>query len=651
MFPAFYSSSKYYSILALCVLVFCSGKIFSNPGPMKWGKVTAEEIKLKVCPYDSTASAVVLAEYGEVKYTYEGVYIHKHVRIKILDQKAINRANVTLSYYAEDRFERIINVSAQTINISPQGKPVIQEVSAKQIFDIQENEKWKQKRFTLPAVSVGSIIEYDYTTLSKSRTFLEGWVFQNDVPTLHSEFEVLVPEGLNFMVFYQGARLIQAYDGKTTNRWVLKNLPALVDEPYVNNYYDYAEKIRFQLAGYEKRDVMSGGHDEVKFLNSWEKLSEQLLANESYYSILNKSHTAKDILKTLKLETATSEDKVVSIYNYVKQTIAWNGEHRLFPDKNVSQLLESKQGNSAEINLFLSLLLREAGLQANPLIISTRKHGKVLRSYPLLTQFNHVLSHTLINDKEYVLDATDPLRSYKLLDKEDLNLSGYLLNKQKPGWVEVKTNTETKQVVSLIADLTSIQNPVYKANVMYRGFNALHKRKEYLTKTKDDFISEQLKVSFADYTLKDFTCDNAEEIDQDFVTTYSLISSDQINTTNKAIYFQPILINNFKETPFKHTLRRLPVEFDYPFTYHYVINIKIPEGYQVQELPKPVVVKMPHDIAEFKYNVQSQGHQIQVVTNVTIKGSYVPADYYPYLQQFYDQIVSKYSEFIVLQKL
>jgi hypothetical protein len=60
---------------------------------------------------------------------------------------------------------------------------------------------------------------------------------------------------------------------------------------------------------------------------------------------------------------------------------------------------------------------------------------------------------------------------------------------------------------------------------------------------------------------------------------------------------------------------------------------------------------MPHDIAEFKYNVQSQGHQIQVVTNVTIKGSYVPADYYPYLQQFYDQIVSKYSEFIVLQKL
>jgi hypothetical protein len=116
------------------------------------------------------------------------------------------------------------------------------------------------------------------------------------------------------------------------------------------------------------------------------------------------------------------------------------------------------------------------------------------------------------------------------------------------------------------------------------------------------------------------------------------------------VYFNPVLLNEFTENPFKQEQRFLPVELDYPQTRTYILNLKVPAGYQVQEMPKSVLMKFPGELAEFRYQVNRQNDLIQLLTTVNFKSSVIPSEYYDHLREFYDQIISKYREAIVFKK-
>lgn len=650
MLPKVYSLHSYAArfIIALTLAFLCSYTGFAQALPVKWGKISADELKFKVCPYDSSATAVVLCDYGEVSFNYGSyVTINRHIRIKILDRKAIDRANVVLPYYVANELEKITDIKAQTINVNAQGKTIMHEVASSQVFDVKADEKWYQKRFSLPSVSEGSIIEYKYTTLSKNVTFLEGWVFQNDIPTLHSEFRAKIGQDLDYRILYQGSRLMKAYGEKATNQWTLKNLPALRDEPFTAHYMDYAEKIRFQLAGYYKqKDGIGGGIEYVTTMTTWEKLSKEIMNDNAYTTYLNRRGVAEKMLE--KINLPADESKMQKIYDYVKNTIRWNGKYRIFPEKSLTNLIEIKEGNSSEINLLLTLLLTEAGVKANPVLISTRGNGKAQQTYPLLSQFNHVIVHVQAGDKSYLLDATDPFRSYRLLDKEDLNTAGFLMDEEKPRWIEIKPNNETRQVVSITADLTGV--PSYKIDIIYKGYMAVEQRKSYVLLSKEEYIKKQMPAGFTDFKLTSFSTTSAEDSDQDFTTTFVYTSEETSNPDTRMLYIQPVLFHTFTENPFKPADRLLPIEYDYPSGFNYILNLKIPAGYQVQELPKPVSVRLPESMGDFKYVIQQNGNQIQLSSSVHTKAFLLPSEYYPYLKEFYNQITAKYNEFIVLQK-
>ena len=51
---------------------------------------------------------------------------------------------------------------------------------------------------------------------------------------------------------------------------------------------------------------------------------------------------------------------------------------------------KDKTGNVAEINLMLTAMLRYAGINANPVLVSTRSNGIAL--FPNRTAFNYVIA-------------------------------------------------------------------------------------------------------------------------------------------------------------------------------------------------------------------------------------------------------------------
>jgi len=163
------------------------------------------------------------------------------------------------------------------------------------------------------------------------------------------------------------------------------------------NINDYAEKIKFQLSGYRKRSY-NGVSSYEQVLKTWDQFSEEKLNTHEYRNYLNRSGLACDILEQLDLQGKSREEKIQIIFDYVRTNFHWNYKYRRVPELKIQELRESGEGNSAAINLLLTVLLNEADIEASPALVSTRSYGRVTKNYPLLTQFSHVLCCIHHND-------------------------------------------------------------------------------------------------------------------------------------------------------------------------------------------------------------------------------------------------------------
>lgn len=92
------------------------------------------------------------------------------------------------------------------------------------------------------------------------------------------------------------------------------------------------------------------------------------------------------------------------------------------------------------------------------------------------------------------------------------------------------------------------------------------------------------------------------------------------------------------------------MDYNYPFTESIIMNIQIPEGWVVDEIPESVLIRLPEQAGEFRRIVQNNGNMISMNYRYMInKTRFMPLEYEG-LKQFYDQMVDKLAQNIVLKK-
>jgi hypothetical protein len=117
------------------------------------------------------------------------------------------------------------------------------------------------------------------------------------------------------------------------------------------------------------------------------------------------------------------------------------------------------------------------------------------------------------------------------------------------------------------------------------------------------------------------------------------------------IYINPIVIGRIDENPLKQEERKLPIEFVVPIKNDFRLNLILPEGYEVDELPESINMVTPDRTAILKYMIQVNGRNLQLAHSWQIKESFYTQDKFPDLKEFYSVLVSKQNEQIVLKKV
>lgn len=648
------------SILFITCLVF-NVQLFSQPLPMKYGDVKMSDLKMEAYEADPDASVVILADIGTVNFEIARGYslYTRHRRIKILKKAGFDWSDLTLDY--NPRRGNIKAIKGITYALEG-GKLVKHKLDKKEIITEKVSNSQSQKKIMMPAIKEGVIIEYTYTVVSENYV-VPDWYFQTTEPILHSEYRVKIPEYLNYANYYQGAVPLEtntnetysnseSIDGRVLNyagryyRRVAKNVPALRPEPYMTTLRDYQAKV-----GYQLQAIDIPGQMLHTVMEDWDKVSKELWIDEDFGLALKgySNGSVKKIVPGIVVKAKTEEEKMVAIYNYVKQHMDWNGIYSIWTGENLNTAFSEKSGRSSEINLMLTLMLREAGIEAYPAILSTRSHGRMQPIYPFLDQFNHVIAYVKIGEKEHWLDAIHKNRSYNLLDNNDLNQKAFLLNKANPEWKTIDSKQKYQHVASATFILSKEGDLEGTLDYSDKDYSAFYNRISLKEEGEENYAKEIFEADLPDMDLKKYTFENKNKLTEPLKSTYEIKVNGAASTVDGRMYFNPMLTEGMTENPFKLEKRTYPIDYGHGYSYTYIFNVEIPEGYEVEELPEATRIGLPNKGGSFMYNASVNGNKVQLMSKFAINQALFVPEEYDAIKQFYDLMVAKHAEQIVLK--
>lgn len=647
--------------------------------PIKFGDVPLEQVKMKRYDKDTTAAAVVLTDFGESAIDYsadKGFFIKfdRIRRIKILTKDGYDWGNHTVMLYRQgSNREDLGSLKAVTYNLE-NGKVVETKMSKDAVFEEDQDDNWTAVKLALPNVKEGSVVEITYRVTSPYIFNFQDWDFQSTIPIAWSEYRTRIPEYFNYRRIMKGYLSASINENKQEykyfnihtrvqtstksivstkgvdervdytenyNRLVVQDAPAFKEEPYITTYRDYVSGIIFELNTFK----LPNEAPEI-FNDSWEKLNDDYLKRESFGGVLRGSNFLKDHVEIATAGGADPKEKAGAIYSYVRNLVEWNGDYRKVPG-NLKNVIEKKKGSSADINMMLVAMFLKAGLNANPVFISTRDHGFIRKELPVASQFNYVIAAVEVDGKTYLLDATDRTLPMNILPKRCLNGEGFVISSTSPGWIAI---TPTKSRASANLDLVLAEDGTMKgkAQLSNDGYFGQQARKNYFRKGEDEYVAETKKDTGWEIESKSF--ENQEKLSEPMKEVYEVNLNEHLQAAGTTMYINPLFVNRLESNPFQSETRAYPVDYGSPEDQIFLLKLTLPEGWAVEEMPQPKVLVLPANSGRYTYSISQNGNVINVLSQLTINKVLWSFDDYKPLRDFYTQVVAKQAEQIVLKK-
>jgi len=635
----------------LFIPLYVSSQNFSR----NYGLITKSEIDLQESPGDKDAEAIVLFDVGKSYFaktdnSFELIF-EKKERIKIFNESGFKWANIEIPFYVEKgNREQVYDIEAIVYNFED-GKLSKTVFDRKNLYEEKINEFWSVKKLALPNIKAGSIIEYKYKIKSQIFFNLRDWEFQKRIPVVYSKYQVEMIPFYEYTWLLQGANKFSSYltsiGGTRTfgqinfndkiHKYIMKDLPSFKEEEFISNINDYIIKIDFQLA---KLNFANGGSREI--FTTWPDLIKKLNKHEDFGKFANKSEKlAEKLIHTKEIEDKPSYEKFNIIVDYVKRNYNWNGYINEFASKSPNQLVKDKFGNCADLNLLAIGLLRVTGIEAYPVILSTRTHGKIKFDYPFSHFFNYVIIQANVDGKLILTDATSMLISNERLPIRCINDKGLIIKKGEVKWVSLQCNFPSKTdryfLIDSIASKARV-NVNLKATE-YDAYNFTNIFGEDIKKIKESLEQKNYVVDDSSISI-----DIQKELNRSFNLSYTTAAN--VEQINNKIYLSPFLNELVDENPLKQRARNYPIDMIYPSLKSFTSIINIPKGYKVDFVGENYNIN--NEFFELHYNTNNSNDKLQVSFSYFFKKPIYSSKEYLKIKFYYNEIVKRGNEKVVL---
>ena len=639
----------------LLTFFFITGFCIAQEAPIEWGIVEPEDQKIQRCDFDPGASAYILDDYGRiiVNQSQASIYFtfRHHRRVMILNQAGTEHADVRILLHTGGNLEQLSDLRAQTIDTHGMAT----EVNSESIFREKIDDNWTSVQFSFPNVREGAILEFVYVIRSENITQLRKWFFQHSLPVRNSILHLVVPQTMGYVWLTNGKHVIQTENSEVRDQsggvltTTTKNLvtfrvngaTGLRNDLYTTDLDHYKYHIQFQLA-----DVYHSTGLKQEFMTSWTEIAKVVESNERMGGQYLKKKNHKELLTLLPqiIDGARSDrEKVKSIHQYIANHVRWNDWLGIVSDRDLDQALEDGTANGAALNYMFICLARAAGLNAKPVLISTRSHGEPYEEYPLIYQFNHVIAAVDIDGSRQLIDVHSPRASYQLLREGSLNFRGWVADVDSSHWIDIPSPMAARSCrVTLTLGAGKVDGTVQSRYSGYCGFLRRSKEPEMTIEHL-----QNVEALLDGITIGEEQVDRFDDVDQAVVVSIPVTA--EIDRNN-LLYINPLAMSDYKINQLRETERSYPIDFRFPVRETLSTTVTYDTAfYTLESVPEPFAFKLPRNEGSCSLFVNHQEGKVDFTFKLELSlQRYMPYSYEA-LREFMSGIEQNLGQVVVLR--
>ncbi len=641
-----------------CILIVCMCFInisfFAQKHEfLKMPKLAVADLQKSKSGIDEKAPTEIL--YRSIHYRvdpYSGQLVKKYAyRVKIYDKDKSEdwlSLEIPLHENSSGSRETLNSVKAYVYNLE-NDKIAETKVDKSSKFKSKENKYVTVNKFAFPNIKNGSVLEYQYEVFSPFMYEIPLIYIELDTPSLYTEYILDSPSNMSYNVDFTGSltpkhqkigdEYLYGADSKTY-RFAYENLKGFKTEKFVKNSDNYRTKLRAELHSTFFNNGLK------TYTSTWEDIRKTLWDHADFGMQYKKNKMIKDLLPKTISEEKDQLKKANAIFDFVKNTYTWNQATGFYTENGVKELIKTKTGNTGDLNLMLINALRSEGFTAYPILISTVSHGSVNLTFPNIGNFNYVIAALEIDEKTYLYDATSKQSKEGLLPGRVWNRNGLLL---KDDEAELISLNNIKTSYSRHTTKAKI-NPDDTVTGVYQdqdeGLASLNAKENY--DENPDKYKKQYKESFS----VDFSDVNATVLDDgSFRSTMSFVSNNMMDVIGKRKIINPLLFLHQNTNDFDQLEeRKYMIDFISPISKTKIVEIEIPEGYDIVDLPKSKKIVTDDKEISYSYIVEKKGNKIITVSEYKIASADYPKEYYPAFKQIWKVISDSENQVMSLIK-
>lgn len=596
------------------------------------------------------AGALILSCDEKVEVSPEGTQVsYMHYLIKILNERGKEGFSETHIDY-DSTYEKVELVFARTIKpdgtVTDVGSRHIRDVSKYLNFPLYSNARVYIISF--PEIAEGSIVEYKVKVfnnqLINKKDFVLTYPVQSTEPIIAANFSVSVPKErkLNIKIINEkyndfGAKLnpdIQEENGHLVYRWQFKNIPQIIPEPHMPPSVQINPSL-----------LISTFNSWQEIYNWWWALAkDKIKADEAI------KKKAAELIK----DKPSEEERVRQIYNFCAQNIRYVAveygqagyEPHAAPD-----IFRNKYGDCKDKAILLITMLKEAGITAWPVLISTKDYYNLNEDLPSV-MFNHCIAAVSLKDKMIFLDATAQTCSFEDLPADDqerrvllFKPEGYKIENTplypaEHNLVKQELKIKINNDESILAEKSNFTFGIYDQAQRY-----------WLLYTQPELIQETLKEKIQDVSigakLNNYKIENLEDLNKPVTLIYTFQGPEYL-TVAGLLRILPQLISIDTSSAAKDK-RKYGLDFGIPDTKESDFEIEFPRFFVIKYIPESVNEDSPW--LKFAAEYSRNHNKLYLRQKVQLKKTFISESEYPEFKAFLENLAKKAKQRTVLERI
>ncbi|HEY9127271.1 MAG TPA: DUF3857 and transglutaminase domain-containing protein [Acidobacteriaceae bacterium] len=621
---------------------------------------TAAAQKLPV--YSADTNSVVLLDDTTYTVAPDGTAV-EHVRraIKILRPQGRDDGLVYVPFDA-DRKIRTLHVWS----ISPDGHEF--ELNKNDIVEFgypgQGNlyEDMRVKAARPAGRDPGGVVAYEYERTERPYIAETTWFFQDDTPRLSQVFTLELPAGFTYSTVWAHHAAVEGSDLENRRwRWEMKDTPA------INLHHVLHSPAFGALSGRMTIRYAPAG----KLLDprqGWRNVGE-------WYDVLSRPRlvaTPEITAKAAELTAGKSDfyDKTEVISEFVQQQVRYfviemgiGGYQPHF----AADIFRNRYGDCKDKATLLSSMLSTVGIHAALLMVDSHR-GVIDPDAPSIVG-NHMVTAieipkgydspklrsvvTAKTGRRYLIfDPTWEKTPFGQLEHNLQGSYGILMEGADTQAIALPLLSPEYNTIRRNASLHLDPDGTLKGTVTEKRFGDVSERRRTLythgdVKEQNEELDHILEQDFPTFKVADFKVENAEVLNKDLTTSYSLNVDRYARSMGQLLMVRPRVLGS--EAPsVDNEPRKVAIDLRETMQAKDDYDIELPQGYAVDELPEPVDLDL--GFASYKSSSQVKGNVIHYSRTYIVREVTLPADKYADLQKLSAVINTDEQSRAVLKK-